>query len=155
MRLGWTASPLDRWLVLPTTNPSPEGSLFERPSGFEDSEGKRAIQAGKPNGVPSERCDVGETDYAGHSERGRLCCREGHPICQNGNSGAEDRQPRSTSPHTLRTRKSPASPLTRSSRLAKREAFDRAEPEPGTKTQPGYSSGCKHARGWGMDVAAG
>src|SRR5579864_2958608 len=46
MRLGWTASPLDRWLVLPTTNPSPEGSLFERPSGFEDSEGKRAIQGG-------------------------------------------------------------------------------------------------------------
>jgi len=37
--------------------------------------------------------------------------------------------------------------------FAHREACYRTEPEHGTKTQPGYSSGCKNARSWGMDVA--
>ena len=38
--------------------------------------------------------------------------------------------------------------------FAHREPFDRTEPEHRPKTQPGYSSGCKHARSWGMDDAA-
>src|ERR1700745_2297855 len=102
MHLGWTASPLDQWLVLPISNPSPEGSLIERPSGFEDSEGKRAIQAGSRTVFRRSDAMLVRLIMPGIQSVVACAVVKGIPSVRTETVAPEDRQPRSTSPHTLR-----------------------------------------------------